>query len=431
VLQAAGTDAQSQDATNTANKTAVRTPGAATGSGGVTASSPRELPPDMGVARSPAKKHKHLHNAEQTADGLNLMQMAALDRVNYHRRLAGLDPVAPDPRLLKVAQAHSAYLDSMNQISHYESDKSNPYYTGNSPFNRIDASGYKYLEAGEVIARQSSIHPPAAVDALMAAIYHRFIILMGNVTQAGPGVMLKAHQGTEELSVTVDFGAETMPPTAPPTRLTVYPVNGHQAVPIDFGPAQEEPNPMPGQTLTGYPISLQVDPRQTLTVTTFEVHELTDNGAGPSLDARLLANRVDTNTPQHAAALIPTAPLKFAITYEASFTGAVNGTPVSLAWHFTTAAAMPITMTFDAPSVALGATQRISLNGLDEEKGPYYVCYTPARLVKQVTHETESAFLMTTGGQCDADRPCQITVLATYHSACNAPFAQGTFSITQ
>ena len=28
------------------------------------------------------------------------------------------------------------------------------------------------------------------------------------------------------------------------------------------------------------------------------------------------------------------------------------------------------------------------------------------------------------------DRPCQITVLATYHSACKDPFATGTFAVT-
>jgi hypothetical protein len=45
----------------------------------------------------------------------------------------------------------------------------------------------------------------------MTAIYHRFIILSVDFVHAGPGVALKAHQGTDELHVTVDFGAETPP----------------------------------------------------------------------------------------------------------------------------------------------------------------------------------------------------------------------------
>jgi uncharacterized protein YkwD len=423
-LHALGARAQ-DSAANALDKPAVRTPGAAPGAaGGVTRSSPRALPADTGAVRSPGAPKAGADS------GLDDLQQAALERVNYHRTLAGLAPVAADARLLKVAQSHSAYLDSRNEMGHYESDRSNPYYTGNSPFDRIDASGYRYEEAGEVVARESSSYPPAAIDALMTAIYHRFIILLSNVTQAGPGAVLKAHQGTEELSVTVDFGAETLPPAPAPTAPTLYPIDGHRGVPVDFNPSEEEPNPMPGQTLTGYPVSVQVDPRYTFEVTTFELYALT--GSAPKRqDAKLLSNSTDSRTPKHAAALIPNSPLAPGTRYQAAFSGTVNGAPVSRSWQFTTAPAAPVTITFASPSVPLGATQRIQLAALDEEKGPYYVCYSPSRMVKSLTHETETELVLATGGECEPDRPCQITVLATYHSACKDPFATGTFAVTR
>jgi hypothetical protein len=343
--------------------------------------------------------------------------------------LAGLPPVAAEPRLLKAAQSHSSYLDSANQMGHYEDKKTNPYYTGNSPFDRIEAAHYDYAEAGEVVARQPSSHPAAAVDALMTAIYHRFIILSTDFVHAGPGVALKAHQGTDELNVTVDFGAVTLPPLAAPSVLTVYPADAQSGVPTDFDPAEESPNPMPGHTLVGYPISIQVDARYVLTVKSFELYE-----AAPlprrALDAKLLTHAVDAETPAHAAALIPVSPLAPGTIHQLVFSGAVNGTPVSSTWEFLTAPESKVTMNFASPTVAPGAVQQVTLDGLDTEKGPYYLCYAPARLVKSLVHETETQIAMTTSTDCEPNSACQVSVSASYRS-CAKPFAGGTFTIAQ
>jgi len=417
----------SDTATAPAAKAPVRTPGNATGRpGGVVGSSTRSLPSETQSVRSPGKGGATLEQAV-----LNAMEHPVLVRVNYYRTLAGLLPVAAEPRLLQVAQSHSSYLDSINQISHYETDKTNPYYTGHSPFDRIDAVKYDYAHAGEVIARQPSAHPAAAVDALMTAIYHRFIILSTDVTQAGPGAVLKAHQGTEELSVTVDFGAETAPPLPDPSDLTLYPIDGHQGVPLDFDPQQEFPSPMPGHTLVAYPVSVQVDPRHALVVETFEVYAMTAEGRGPRLDAKLLAHAVDEETPGHAAALIALAPFAPSTTYEAVFAGSVNGVNVSRIWRFTTAANVPVSMRFASPTVAPGGTQTVMLDGIDSERGPYYTCYKPARLVASLKHETETEMTITTNDKCDLNAACEVTVMTTYHSDCSKPFATGTFTIAR
>ena len=413
-------------------KAAVRTPGSATGRpGGVVKASTRALPPETRSLVSPGKGASMPQQTVRPNVQPGTMEHPVLERVNYYRTLAGLAPVAAEPRLLKVAQSHSSYLDSINQISHYETDKTNPYYTGHSPFDRIDAVKYDYAHAGEVIARQPSSHAPAAVDALMTAIYHRFIILSSDVTQAGPGAVLKAHDGTEELSVTVDFGAETPPPLPDPSDLTLYPVDGHQGVPLDFDPQEEFPSPMPGRTLVGYPVSVQVDSRHTLTVETFEIYAVSSDGRGPRLDAKLLAHSVDEETPDHAAALIALAPFAPSTTHEVVFSGSVNGVNVSRTWRFTTAANVPVSMRFASPSVAPGATQTVTLHGIDSEKGRYYTCYKPARLVASLKHETETEMTMTTSSECQLESGCEVTVMTTYRSDCSKPFATGTFTIAR
>jgi hypothetical protein len=351
-----------------------------------------------------------------------------LERVNYHRALAGLPPVIAEPRLLRAAQSHSSYLYSANEMGHYEDKKTNPYYTGNSPFDRIEAAHYDYSEAGEVVARQPSSHPAAAVDALVTAIYHRFIILSTDFVHAGPGATLNAFQGTDELDVTVDFGAETLPPLAPPSMLTVYPADGQTGIPTDFDPAEEFPNPMPGHTLVGYPISIQVDARQAFEVRSFELYEMAPYTPRRALDAKLLTHALDAETPAHAAALIPVSPLAPGTIHQLVFSGSVNGMPVSRTWQFITAPESKVTISFTSPTIAPGAVQQVTLHGLDTEKGPYYLCYAPVRLVKSVVHETETQIAMTTSTECEPDASCQVTVSTSYRS-CAKPFAVGTFTI--
>jgi len=407
-------------------KAAVRHPGSGTHSrGGVGPSTRAALPANTGAVRSPGAPR----GAAAAATRLDESQAAALARVNYYRNLAGLPPVAAEPRLALVAQAHSSYLDSTNEMGHYEDKKSNPFYTGNSPFDRIDFSGYDYAEAGEVVARQHSSHPAAAVDALMTAVYHRFIILSVDFVHAGPGVALQSSGGADELDVTVDFGAEALPPAPPASTVTVYPVLGQTGVPTDFNPAEELPSPMPGHNLVGYPVSIQVDARRTLAVQSFELYQTAPVATPQALPAKLLTHAADAETPGHAAALIPVAPLAPAAIYKAVFSGSVDGTPVSTSWEFMTAPETPVTMTFALRQVVPGGTQRVTLEGLDLEKGPYYLCYAPAQLVKSLVHETETRVLVTTGTDC-VGASCEVSLSASYQS-CAKPFAGGTFAIVE
>ena len=324
---------------------------------------------------------------------------------------------------------HASYLNSTGQAGHYETERTDAYYTGRTPFQRISGAGYDYAVAGEVVGSLSSADPAAVLDALVMAIYHRFIILSSDFTHAGLGVASRRVQGSDMVDVTVDFGSLTPPPARPPSALTPYPADGQQGVPLDFDPAHESPNPMPGHALVGYPVSLQVDERYTLTMHSFSLHAVSSGASGPALAARLLTHAVDPETPASAAALIPLSPLSPSTTYEVVFSGSVDGSPVSRSWRFTTVARTAPSLRFASPTVPPGGTQKATLTGLDREKGDYYVCHGPPHLVTSLAFEGEAEFALETSSDCASGTSCEVAVATSYHSSCAAPFAQGTFAI--
>jgi hypothetical protein len=61
------------------------------------------------------------------------------------------------------------------------------------------------------------------------------------------------------------------------------------------------------------------------------------HGANTNLETRLLAFGKDSNTStKSAAAIVPLAQLASGTTYDVSFSGAVDGVPISRSWSFTT-----------------------------------------------------------------------------------------------
>jgi len=433
VGQGGGSPSVGGDAgTEVGTKPSVRHPGATTGRHGGVVPPTTGVPPGTQASRSPTMRKAAQPGAAGIAASpvtLNAMQALLLERVNHHRTLAGLAPVMPEVRLLHAAQSHASYLNSTGQTGHFETQRTDPSFTGRTPFQRISSVGYGYLVAAEVVGSLSSADPVVALDALVAAIYHRFVILSSDVSHAGSGVASRRVQGSDMIDVTVDFGALTALPARPISALTIYPVAGQQAVPLDFDPAHESPNPMPGHTLVGYPISIQVDESYPLMVHSFGLHAVGPGNPGPALPARLLTHAVDPETPANAAALIPLSPLSPSTTYQVIFAGTVAGTSVSRSWRFTTATWVVPTLTFASPTVPPGGTQRATLTGLDMEKGDYYVCHGPPHLVASLVFEGEAEFVLTTSSDCASGRSCEVIVATSYHSSCAAPFAQGSFTI--
>src|SRR5690606_28063863 len=67
----------------------------------------------------------------------------ALNWINAYRAAAGLRPVALDPRLMALAQAHSSRMAAADTLSHD---------VGGTLTQRLGAAGYPYVAAAENIA---------------------------------------------------------------------------------------------------------------------------------------------------------------------------------------------------------------------------------------------------------------------------------------
>ena len=259
-----------------------------------------------------------------------------LDRVNYYRKRAGVTPVISDWRLRKSAQSHADYLSTTSSVGHLEHDTRNAYYTGEDPYRRINAAGYVFAQAGEVVAKTASRDVAAAVDRLMDAVYHRFVILSSDLTHAGAAAGRKAARDDETTEVTIDFAAAASP-IARGSTLIVYPAREQTGIPAAFDATTEIPNPMPGRTVVGSPISVQADSGLELTVDVFRISAVSAATTDGFLSSRLLVHSDDADTPPWAAALIPERPLLPRTAYRVEFSGKVDGNAVAQTWTFTTA----------------------------------------------------------------------------------------------
>ncbi len=173
--------------------------------------------------------------------------------INYARLKAGLGVVRPIPGLSRGCDLHSLYL------------------TKNEPkglsAHEEDPKGIGYTEEGARAGKRAVISPfpphqtpVEAVDSLMATLYHRVAILNPAVIEIGVGWAYRK-DGLGFLVVDVGGGDSRPDPKQYPI---VYPVNGQEDVPLEFGlGGRENPNPIPDDgTLGGYPVTVQVPERR-------------------------------------------------------------------------------------------------------------------------------------------------------------------------
>ena len=109
---------------------------------------------------------------------------AGLDRLNYWRTQAGLQPLAPNPQLQKAAQNHAQYL-SRHPEGHDETQRSHPSYTGADPQTRAAAAGYSAGVAENLTISNFARSGRTSTDSLMTALYHRLALLTPTHNEAG------------------------------------------------------------------------------------------------------------------------------------------------------------------------------------------------------------------------------------------------------
>jgi uncharacterized protein YkwD len=247
---------------------------------------------------------------------------------NFRRRQAGAPSVARNEALDLAAQGHSNY-QQQNVVITHDQRAGNPGFTGATLPDRLKAVGYSFTRAGEVLVATGNPQGGAPAEALLAAIFHRFIVLEPRFRDVGVGAATVPDGYTY---VTADFAANGLAPALPPGSVIVYPFAGQQRIATTFYSDREAPDPVPDRDAVGYPVSVQAGLDSTLVVDSFTIapHGLA------LLAVQLLTNALNSEVPNSAAAIIPLEILAPATTYDVQFVGSADGRPVSQSWSFTT-----------------------------------------------------------------------------------------------
>ncbi|MEH6436812.1 CAP domain-containing protein [Massilia sp. DD77] len=251
--------------------------------------------------------------------------------INYRRAQAGVPAVTENAQINAAALGHSEYLRVNNLMSH-DQVPGRQGFTGATLTDRLAAAGYTLpanggYAYGEIISGTTNRSGFYMAEELITAIYHRFVMFEPMFKEIGTGAATSA-SGYNYF--TADFGARGGYGTGIARGTVVtWPFNGQAQVTPNFYSDTEAPDPVPSQNEVGYPISVHTNLDTSLTVQSFTVR--------PRGGANLTTQRVDPAGGQKtAAAIVPLQPLKGGTTYEVSFSGAVNGTPVTREWAFTT-----------------------------------------------------------------------------------------------
>lgn len=285
-------------------------------------------------------------------------------QINFRRASAGIPPLNFSSEITRAAQSHSDYQringpfqedGGSSPITHAETP-GKPNFTGVEACpDRITAAGYVLDPAqgygcGEVISALSDSSGVTAAEELIAAVYHRFIVLQPSFRDAGAGAALSSDGRfaifTQNFAVRGSFAGLGS------GNFAVYPFHGQTVVPTSFNHSTEMPDPLPPSMFpefvdkaVGYPVSVHADLDQRIDVTTFTLRQQANSTL---MNARLLSAATDVETQSFSAAIVPFQQLSPGTSYVAEFSGTICSrsfetdqcvsapVPVARTWSFTT-----------------------------------------------------------------------------------------------
>ena len=252
--------------------------------------------------------------------------------INYRRAQLGVPVVTENALINRAALGHSEYLRTNNVMSH-DQKAGNPGFTGATLKDRLDAAGYTIPATGyaygEVISGSTNGTGFYMAEELITAIYHRFVMFEPKFREVGTGA---ATSSSRYNYFTADFATRGgFGPGIAANSVVIWPFNGQAGVAPNFLSDSEEPDPVPNINNVGYPISVHANIDAPLTMQTFTVRPR----GGSNLQVQVV-NSSASAAQRTAIAIVPLAPLAAGTTYEVSFSGTVNGSPVTRDWSFTT-----------------------------------------------------------------------------------------------
>ncbi len=249
--------------------------------------------------------------------------------INYRRTQAGVPVVTENAQINNAALGHSEYLRTNNLMSH-DQVAGRPGFTGATLRERLSAAGYTFPASGyaygEVISGSTNGNGFFMAEELITAIYHRFVMFEPKFREIGTGAATSSSRYsyfTADFTTRGGFG-----PGIAANAVVTWPFGGQTGVTPNFLSDSEEPDPVANINEVGYPVSVHANIDAPVTMQAFTVR--------PRGGANLQVQVVYPTGARTAVAIVPLAPLKANTTYEASFSGTVNGAPVTRDWSFTT-----------------------------------------------------------------------------------------------
>jgi len=254
--------------------------------------------------------------------------------INYRRGQIALSKLARSSIINTAAQGHSDYQRINNEVTHVQT-VGKPGYTGDTLQHRLEAAGYSFTRPnaiGEVISATTNGTGFNMAEELITAIYHRFVIFEPVFQEIGTGAATASNNYSYFTADFVTNGSYAN--GLPAGTLVTWPFNGQTQITPNFLSDYEEPDPVPDANEVGYPVSVHTNLTSMLTVQSFTIRA---HGTATDLPTRLLAQGQDKNTTTtSAAAIVPLNRLASGTTYDVSFSGAIDGVPVTRTWSFTT-----------------------------------------------------------------------------------------------
>ena len=289
-----------------------------------------------------------------------------LDYLNSLRTKTGLPPFSSQTNLTAAAQNHSAYMQTNNSSGHGEVSIDTG-FTGASPFDRVVYAGYLSRSVGENVSYGSNATYTSSIDNLFSAIYHRFGFLGLTHNEIGIGISnnkqfytydMGNHQlnllcqnpsytgsglsyyhvcaDTEKKIKGSDFisASDAIKNVSP--ALILWPADNSTDIPPVF--YEESPDPLPSDSVTGYPVSVQFNEGKFTSAPTMSSFTLTDANSN---QVSTLITMNHTNDPNghfsaYEFALFPENRLEWGSQYSAEIIYDDNGTQKIKSWSFVT-----------------------------------------------------------------------------------------------
>jgi hypothetical protein len=246
-----------------------------------------------------------------------------LDQINSYRKRVHLNSLAINPVLSQAAKLHADYIDKTHIVSHYERNPERK-----TPSLRALYSGYNSRFVIENLSVGNKSFKDS-VDSLFGVVYHRLGFLDFNVNEIGfyrVNDIYVYELGNSNVNKActrrgVEYGiygicrnkkkvinSEIFKSVAKRNPLyIIWPYNGMQNV--DIMANKETPDPLPGLTIKGYPITVSFNKQKVKDV------KLLNFSFSERMKSITSKNDINSMLDKYQYAFFPLKPLKYNTKY--------------------------------------------------------------------------------------------------------------------